>query len=195
MALSTADCLGMGAILAYLTCEANRSAVKERFVDASGYLGTAVMAICWVIYSRIGRPALPTMHRDLVLCFFWSATALLFTWVVDRARVGFGGDLGALLNMKSLRYMGKISYGLYVYHYFAPALCLYLPDFIRKLLPEPWSWVVISFSMAILSWHLVERPLLRLKRYIYTKNQVMPFVYPENTSLSGPDNAPLAKVA
>jgi peptidoglycan/LPS O-acetylase OafA/YrhL len=92
--------------------------------------------------------------------------ALLFTWVVDGARAGFGGDWGAFLSMRGVSYMGKISYGLYVYHGFAAPLSVYIPGAVRRLMPEPWPLMALSFAMAALSWHLMEQPLLRLKRYL-----------------------------
>jgi peptidoglycan/LPS O-acetylase OafA/YrhL len=96
----------------------------------------------------------------------WTAMALAFTWVVDKARRGFGGAAGRLLNLGSLRYVGKISYGLYVYHFFTPALLAYLPGALGQGLLRPVSLAALSFALAVPSWHLMERPLLRLKRYV-----------------------------
>ena len=65
------------------------------------------------------------------------------------------------LDARWLRGVGRISYGLYLWH-FAPML--YLRPFI-----EPWPvragvLFAIAFVLALASWHLVERPFLRNSR-------------------------------
>ena len=44
--------------------------------------------------------------------------SLCFTWLVGRAAHGFGGWAGAALAWGPVRYLGKISYGAYVAHWF-----------------------------------------------------------------------------
>jgi peptidoglycan/LPS O-acetylase OafA/YrhL len=71
------------------------------------------------------------------------------------------------LTWKPVRHVGKISYGLYVYHFF-------VPDAVRLLYPFPeggasrrlWglAFIAISFAVAELSWRFLERPILALKR-------------------------------
>jgi peptidoglycan/LPS O-acetylase OafA/YrhL len=76
-----------------------------------------------------------------------------------------------------LRFFGRYSYGLYVWHHLAiPMLRQYvLPD--DKLPMVGDSHVpgyalfaalalVVSLGISLLSWHLLEQPFLRLKRYV-----------------------------
>jgi peptidoglycan/LPS O-acetylase OafA/YrhL len=76
-----------------------------------------------------------------------------------------------------LRFFGRYSYGLYVWHHFAiPMLRQYvLPD--DKLPMVGSSHVpgyvlftvialVVCVGISLLSWHLLEQPFLRLKRYV-----------------------------
>src|SRR5262249_39146170 len=44
---------------------------------------------------------------------------VLYGGIVAQASEGFGGLPGWILNLKPVQYLGKISYGVYVYHYFA----------------------------------------------------------------------------
>jgi len=79
-----------------------------------------------------------------------------------------GPDKG-LLSAAPLRHVGRISYGLYVYHYLVPpALYLFFPGL--GGLEEGWAkgarvalWIVTTFAIAEISWFLIERPALKLK--------------------------------
>ena len=63
------------------------------------------------------------------------------------------GRLSSTLSVSPLRYIGKISYGLYIYHW---------PIFF--LLGAHLALAaVISFALAALSYQFVEKPFLRLK--------------------------------
>ncbi|HUH97938.1 MAG TPA: acyltransferase [Anaerolineales bacterium] len=72
------------------------------------------------------------------------------------------------LNGSVLRYLGKISYGLYVYHLFALAIVVSI--FKKRALPYPlssaevfWCALILTIVISSLSYHLLERPLLNLK--------------------------------
>ena len=97
----------------------------------------------------------------------------------------------SLLSGKTLRFFGKYSYGIYIYHvfpifYLRPFFSLgkflhysviraFVPDTAsvleRKiyLLADGLLYVTVALSasvlMALLSWHLLEQPCLRLKRF------------------------------
>jgi peptidoglycan/LPS O-acetylase OafA/YrhL len=71
------------------------------------------------------------------------------------------------LELRPMRYLGQVSYGFYVYHYFFPAFSSYADSFhgiphagvmltVAQLLATIW--------MAGMSWRCFERPLLALKR-------------------------------
>jgi len=68
------------------------------------------------------------------------------------------GRIARLLENPLLCWIGRISYGLYLWHY--PLVCHYWnsPTFRRIVLVT-----VLTFSTAALSFYLIERPLLRLK--------------------------------
>jgi peptidoglycan/LPS O-acetylase OafA/YrhL len=69
-------------------------------------------------------------------------------------------------------YLGKISYGLYLYHLCIPSLSRW---FLKKtgigLFPEPAMWVIyagLTLALTSLSWYLLEAPVNRLKdRFSY----------------------------
>jgi len=96
--------------------------------------------------------------------------ALFFVWLIDGAARGFGGVFGRMLQLHPLTYLGKISYGLYVFH---PFIARMVPwAFARAGVPyptrRPVEFVVLSVATilaAAASWHFYERPLNDLKRY------------------------------
>ncbi|WP_163861550.1 acyltransferase family protein [Myxococcus eversor] len=103
----------------------------------------------------------------------------LYTWVA----VGFASLLGWVLTGRvqvlqrvlqwgPLRFMGQISYGLYLFHAFVfPVSAHYLRPVFSRLIPSSVAATALSFlfeyavllALAVLSWRFFERPLLRLK--------------------------------
>jgi peptidoglycan/LPS O-acetylase OafA/YrhL len=80
-----------------------------------------------------------------------------------------GGVLGYVLDNEILRYVGKISYGMYLFHMFIPNF--YGIKFSDIL--EPFGvYIIFTLRMILLiaissfSWFLLERPLLRLKNIV-----------------------------
>ena len=112
----------------------------------------------------------------VTLAFFSSAAGIFSAWLVAGASAGFGGVAGRLLSLRPLTSMGKISYGLYLFHMFA------LPVLQRAHVPLPppqaiWTrffiYAVATLAVGFASWHLIESPLNSLKRkFNYTADLV-----------------------
>lgn len=108
------------------------------------------------------------------------ATALLGVWLVDRAAEGFGGAGGWLLGSRPMVYLGSISYGIYLYHAFVPALVDLLESQFDLSLPFPadgggkrfLAVTALTLPIAALSWHFFEKPLNQLKsRFPYLRRE------------------------
>lgn len=92
---------------------------------------------------------------------------LMFALAVWLARDGFGGAPGRLLGHPVAVHLGKISYGLYLYHMLAPALLEWLgaavPGFWRLLSWGPWTTfllrLAITLAAAQLSYRYFEQPI------------------------------------
>ncbi|HEX8557808.1 MAG TPA: acyltransferase [Pyrinomonadaceae bacterium] len=82
---------------------------------------------------------------------------LVLVWLASEG----GGALRAALRLPPLSWVGRISYGLYLWHYFVFVSVPHLEGW------RPGSRLalnaVLSFAAAALSFYLVERPFLRLK--------------------------------
>ena len=95
-------------------------------------------------------------------------SSLFFAWLIHRAALGFKGVTGRILEAKPLLYLGKISYGLYLYHNFMPMV---IPGVLRRLrlpysqsaIPQFLTLVVATIVVATGSWFFFERPINNLK--------------------------------
>ena len=156
--------LGLGAMLAYLPAGQFKDLLLRFFL-----LGVPTYFILFAI-RRLGF----SMSGQGV----WEHLAMLaaFTWLISAASLGFHGRTQALLEMPVLLYLGRISYGLYVLHLFAP----YAIGFVsrRTGIPELTAGVTdvvikaaVTVAMASISWHVLESPFNSLKRWIpYKRN-------------------------
>ena len=99
-----------------------------------------------------------------------SALALVFVWLVGQAATGFPGVAGRLLEMAPLVYLGKISYGVYVYHLFVR------DGLAAQGIGNDWSGpgsttahflllTACTVALASVSWFCFEKPINNLKRY------------------------------
>ncbi|HKT61206.1 MAG TPA: acyltransferase [Gemmatimonadales bacterium] len=101
------------------------------------------------------------------------AVAILGLWVVANAARGFAGPVGRFLDSTPVRYLGTISYGIYVYHLLLPAI---LPKIARRLghpdlfaalgdgsFPFLVFYGLVTIVVAAVSWHAFEAPINRLK--------------------------------
>ncbi|HET7681517.1 MAG TPA: acyltransferase [Xanthobacteraceae bacterium] len=147
------DALALGALLAFIK-------TKHKALPIIGLIGFSLwLASEWIVFPY--RP-------DLNLIFFSVGTtgaAMFFMWAVARLADGVSGPVGAVFNNAVLRYIGIISYGIYLLHgfmpYFLGATGYYIPP--SQFYPVA---TVATVVLAALSWHLLERPIIRAGRKI-----------------------------
>jgi peptidoglycan/LPS O-acetylase OafA/YrhL len=129
-----------------------------------------LMRICLCV----GLPLLIVMMHDhravtnLQVIFTRTGASLVFVWLVAAASAGFRGPVGMFLTAAPIVYLGKISYGLYLYH-------MFIPDVLARLgvpLPGPeylWArfgiYAAVTIGVASVSWYLFEKPINGLKRF------------------------------
>ncbi len=94
--------------------------------------------------------------------------ALFFGGIVSMAVAGTP-ILSHLLRLRPLRHIGKISYGIYMFHF---PVYVVVDKFLWHAFPgepglvpfaHPVGKLVITYLLALASWRFVESPLLRLK--------------------------------
>jgi peptidoglycan/LPS O-acetylase OafA/YrhL len=155
------DALGLGALIAYLQ--------KTRIQPFKSTLYKLYLLISIVIYVLLFvSPGFLNQELHTLLLNF--ATAVVFFFVISiAANNGFGGNFKSFLENKTVLYLGRISYGLYLYHAFVPDIyysCIM--RFFPKLTGDADLFVlffILSVLLASISWYLIEKPILNLKRY------------------------------
>lgn len=128
----------------------------------------AVASVCAIVL-------LPGLESPLGMIGLYPFTALAAAATVDVALRQKG--VGSLLGHPTVRFLGKISFGLYVYHVLAMAVTRQAMR-AAGLPVEPdtfatWLiWLTLALgttiAMAIVSYFLFERPFLRLKAQRYS---------------------------
>jgi peptidoglycan/LPS O-acetylase OafA/YrhL len=163
-----------------IACHANKIAVGTLTPGYFDFLGLGgLVAVVWgnrraqTILRVAGIAAIVLLLLRFLVGFamqegfFW---ALGFAALVSKSAEGFTGSVGSLLRWSGLRYLGRISYGMYLYHFLA---LLIIARVCKKLgIGFPQAGVnrlvvagILTVGMAALSWHFFEGPINRLKRF------------------------------
>lgn len=135
-------------------------------IGIAGALGMLLFATLpiwdqWTLPVRMLNSAWIEIGLALSLC-------MLFAWIVG----GPGGFVVRALECEPLAYLGKISYGFYLFHNLIPAKFGHVPSWFAWLHAPSWMptlfALTLQFALAVLlahlSWHLIEKPLLELKK-------------------------------
>ncbi len=107
-------------------------------------------------------------HARLTLVFGDLSMTLIGCWLVLGAYYGFSGFWGRLLSWRPVAYLGKISYGLYVYHLFIRALLnpWLIKIGVHSIVLRALVDSLASIAIAAVSWHFFESPINALKRFV-----------------------------
>lgn len=157
------DSIAVGGLLALMELEGYlKPKNAKKFILLSLFV-LGPTAIVWLFFGGAGNTQvqmLKTLFISLLYLFF-------IGFVVSSKEENF---VKASLNSKPLQYLGRISYGLYVYH----PLCFYL-SFTYLKSPNVVTDICISFLASIgfasLSYYLLENKILKLKKYFDYKGK------------------------
>lgn len=147
--------LATGCVLAY----------HERWLAARARNTLAACAALLIASVLTGSLLAYALRAPMIVTRLYSYTllsaSLLCAWLwVDL----YGGQaLRSMLTAKPLTYLGKISYGIYLYHF--PVLLAF--DLFPPGRSSPMGIVGLVFAITLLiaaaSYHLIERPILSMK--------------------------------
>lgn len=175
LTFSCLDGFGAGAFLAWILIYNPQLLVRTK----SLWPALAVVGVGFHVFRVMGVFQ-PVPSRTL--------TAFVTIWVImeivqskDKKSFLFH----SFLNNRILIFMGKISYGMYLYHLLLPKYTFGFFKNINTLLPAAlsnYNFYLVrleSFGLLLfisyLSWRLIERPVLGLKKYFdYQKHAVQP---------------------
>lgn len=147
---TNAFALTAGAALAAWMRVSRRACLPRRGA-ALGLCVIAFGAMCpwFVLYSTSFTPEIPAFAAVVGTVLVLSATM----------------DGHALLEWSPLRWLGTVSYGVYLWHYPLIMLVIYAP----RHLPQPWlnlAMCALSIVVAAISFYAVEKPILRFKHVL-----------------------------
>ncbi|HEX8517925.1 MAG TPA: acyltransferase [Bacteroidia bacterium] len=158
--LSCGDALGLGALIGYWMLY-DKS--KLDFINKNHWLLGSSAAI-FAFFMIFPRPS------EVVVMIFGNTLFSIFAFfVVARAAEDkFKGCAKSLLENKAISHLGKISYGIYLYHFFMPDLYNYLAEHSEyiKTLKENKNvfYMIVAILIAQLSWTIIEKPINSLKK-------------------------------
>ncbi|KQS31343.1 acyltransferase [Dyadobacter sp. Leaf189] len=161
------DAFGLGAIWAYVSYF-DKSVVK--FLKTLNVLAVIGLGVFLFICFNNDESWLKTL-------FFRTSMSLFCLYLVAKASYGkgFPSIIGSILDNAFMRHIGRVSYGLYVYHMLVPTLVV---PFIVKVLNR-YLHITLTFSenslklvslvvlilLATASWYIFEAPFIKLKKY------------------------------
>jgi peptidoglycan/LPS O-acetylase OafA/YrhL len=162
---SSLDALGIGSLLAIVNA---KLAIRERR-NLTSYL------MVWLAIPALLAAILLQMFysidivKILHVALFELSLACVFAWLVWGAANRFGGIGALLLEAKPLIYLGRISYGIYVYHLFLPDIARpYLRmmgiSFVQNSAIDFGIMAALTVLLAAVSWHFFEAAFNKLKR-------------------------------
>ncbi|HNT89180.1 MAG TPA: acyltransferase, partial [Candidatus Hydrogenedentes bacterium] len=162
--LASLDTLGIGALLALFQRESDGyRALRHFLLRIAPWMGAA--GLCALAYGRLtGR--LGGSAQGVAL---GSLLAPLYAALVAGAARGLGGPARRLLEARPVRYVGIISYGVYVLHPLVMELCLHAHAAWGMSYPRTFAFrLVLVFALSVLAasvtWYALEKPLNALKR-------------------------------
>jgi peptidoglycan/LPS O-acetylase OafA/YrhL len=115
---------------------------------------------------------IPRQYRVYDILSFFSSIiffSLLLVVAINKNKI-----TDALFNHKVLYFIGKISYGIYVYHeLLKPFFIVYVYKNLQKVMPDGiillFTFTIISTAISIfiawVSWIALESPILKLKKH------------------------------
>ena len=158
------DSLGLGALLAVTRFRG----LGDRWTRWALGLGLPLLAIDLAANS-LAQQHVSTSLLDFQHIFEDTAFALVSVWLVAGASRGFGGLGGRLLSLSPLVYLGTISYGIYLYHFFAIWGFQAAFGWNRGQDPNQAVYFLVLTAATIVvatgSWFALERPINGLKRH------------------------------
>jgi peptidoglycan/LPS O-acetylase OafA/YrhL len=142
---SAMDYFGVGALLAW---------AMDRGMPVGDKRFTWIAWFAFVAYATLY--SLNEMGRQVAGLHYLQQTciAVAFAGLISSTLAGFGGRLGRFLDHPAIQHIGRLSFGLYLFHSAAPLL-------LGHIIPQLWSpffhgpWLLMRlFAFALTSWGL-----------------------------------------
>ncbi len=154
------DSFAVGAFIAYMK--------RARLLDRMPFLSSTIlfaMPLAAFGCFFMGRALMTLPENNLFLALTETVDAVFLAWALAAALVGGTGRYIRLLSWSPLVYLGRISYGIYVYHVFviiliSPLLVRYGVTDTHLSFLRIGILLVLTVAVSALSWHYMEQPFL-----------------------------------
>ncbi len=156
------DSFAAGALVAYL----KESTLLDRMWRSRTLLFAMPLAAFACFY--LGRALMTLPEGNFWLALAESVDAIFLTWLLAVALRGISGPFATILGWSPLVYVGKISYGIYVYHVFvivtlSPILLPYGFSETHYAVARLGILTAATIALSSISWHYFEQPFLAWK--------------------------------
>jgi peptidoglycan/LPS O-acetylase OafA/YrhL len=166
------DAFGAGALFAFVKFYYPHKALKMLNNKNSWILPCLFAFASLLLWMVDGTSDFMTITNAL---FNRTLISISSVYVIGLAAFSqFSGHTGRFLENKAIVYLGKISYGIYVYHY----VLMYLfedfsPTDLTKLdlMLSRVACLLLTIGLASVSWAIFEKPFNDLKRYFPYTNK------------------------
>jgi peptidoglycan/LPS O-acetylase OafA/YrhL len=119
-----------------------RGAVVAKVAAVVGLIGLVFVASAWADLDAIERG---------------TVVAVVTALVIAALEAGHGGPAGRMLSAEHVVYLGRISYGTYLWHW--PVVIVINRSFALSTLSTIGVTVLLATALAALSFHMLERPI------------------------------------
>jgi peptidoglycan/LPS O-acetylase OafA/YrhL len=151
--------LGAGATLAYIYTQQGKLIEWLRKHRMTLFVISFLQLMMVLYFYSEDSPSLH-LYRDLSLCICTFCFVLVSVY-------GWKGIAGYISRNKFMQYIGKISYGVYLFHLPVPALIALLLTKMHVVLPSAalfCLYLTVTFVLSAISYKYLETPFLRLKK-------------------------------
>lgn len=163
------DALGIGSLLSWVVL--HRNSLLVRYYKVLRLLGITSVAL--VISQGIWGDFQWFIHGRTLM-------AVVVAWLIAHFLLGRSegkSSFSLIFNNKALFLIGKISYGIYLYHltlfYHIHTVLKVFNEFIplpQSIVETSYFYIfeslIVLFALALLSWRFYELPLSNMKRYL-----------------------------
>lgn len=167
------DSFAVGALVAYL----KQAKILDRMWQSKTLLFAMPLIACGCFY--LGRALMTLPENNVWLALTESIDAVFLAWVLAASLTGMNPRYTRLLSLAPLVYLGRISYGIYVYHVFV--IVLVSPLLIPLGMSEGHNalgriaiLLAVTVMVASISWHCLEQPFLAWKNSLASRSSRIP---------------------
>lgn len=170
------DAFGLGALLAWMMQKKPGSVpVLYRYISVLAAVSTIIIVAQFYLQQTFHLPQ-RTLHA---ICALW-----LIMFIIKYKSAIRQPLLFSVFNNSVLVFLGKISYGIYLYHLYVP----YIRDYVLTKMFGNYALsadyrinfivffvvdLLLVIALAQLSWILIEQPVLKYKKYFTYKKMLV----------------------